>query len=132
MKKPVKYDYSKPIKIIQYRSPWFDILFYSTILSLLMVFIFTLLFIHNGKFEINFVLWRVLICLPLLIIAYIFKQLLDELRIYPKQLMKKHTWTIEELMQMTKKDRKETENIMNHVLESAFEVDKGNVIKNTQ
>ena len=129
MKKLEKYDYSKPIKIIQYRSPWFDILFYSTILSLLMVFIFLLLFIHDGKFEINFALWRVLISLPLLIIAYIFKQLLDELRIYPKQLMKKHIWTIEELMNMTKKDRKETENIMNHVLESCFDVDKSNILK---
>ena len=39
MKKLEKYDYSKPIKIIQYRSPWFDILFYSTILSLLLFFI---------------------------------------------------------------------------------------------
>ena len=128
MKKPVKYDYSKPIKIIQYRSPWFDILFYSTILSLLMVFIFTLLFIHNGKFEINFVLWRVLICLPLLIIAYIFKQLLDELRVYPKKLMEKHIWTIDELMKLTNKDRKETENIMNHVLESCFIVDNKNKV----
>ena len=127
--KPTRYDFSKPIKIIEYKSPKFDIIFYSSILSLLMVIIFFLLFIHNGKFEINFVWWRTLIAFPLLIIAYIFKQLLDELRIYPKKLMEKHRWSIEELMAMTKKDRKETENIISHVLESAFIVDKDSILK---
>lgn len=129
MKKAQKYDYSKPIKIIQYKSPRFDIIFYSSILSGLMIALFFLLFIHDGKFKINFVLWRVLISIPLIMISYLFKQLLDELRIYPKQLMKKHIWSIEELMQLTKKDRKETENIMNHVLESSFVVDKSCVLK---
>lgn len=127
--KPTRYDFSKPIKIIEYKSPKFDIIFYSSILSLLMVIIFFLLFIHNGKFEINFVWWRTLIAFPLLIIAYIFKQLLDELRIYPKKLMEKHRWSIEEFMAMTKKDRKETENIISHVLESAFIVDKDSILK---
>ena len=124
-----RYDFTKPIKLVQYKSPRFDIIFYSAILSALMAIIFFLLFIHNGKFEINFVLWRVLVCIPLIMVSYVFKQLLDELRIYPKQLMKKHIWTIDELMQMTKKDRKETENIMSHVFESAFIVDKDSILK---
>ena len=124
-----RYDFSKPIKLIQYKSPRFDIIFYSAILSALTAVIFFLLFIHKGKFEINFELWRVLVCIPLIMIAYVFKQLLDELRIYPKQLMRKHIWTIDELMQMTKKDRKETENIMSHVFESSFIVDKDSILK---
>lgn len=126
MKKPEKYNYDKPIKLLQYKSPRFDIIFYSAILSLLIISIAYLLFIHDGKFEVRFDLWRVLLSMVLIILAYIFKQLLDELRIYPKQLMKKHIWTIDELMKLTNKDRKETENIMNHVLESCFIVDKKN------
>ena len=129
LKKPEKYDYSKPIKLIQYKSPWFDIMFYSFILSMLMLVIMYLIFIHDGKFKVDFVLWRVLVCIPLVIIAYWFKQLLDELRIYPTKLMKKHIWNISELMEMTGKDRKETENIMNHVLEACFVVDKKSVLK---
>lgn len=123
MKKVNKYDYDKPIKILQPRRNGFDIMFYSGILSVLVVSIFFLIFIHDGKFKIDFVLWRVIICFPMVILAYIFKQLLDELRTYPKLLNKKHIWKIEELMQMTHKNRQETENIMNHVLESAFYVD---------
>ena len=124
-----RYDFSKPIKIIQYKSPRFDIIFYSAILSVLMLSVIYLLFIHDGKFEINFVTWRTLISFVLVIIAYFVKQLLDELRVYPKKLMQKHIWTIEELMAMTGKDQKETENIMSHVLESCFVVDKKNILK---
>ena len=129
MKKPLRYDFSKPIKIVQYRRNSFDIVFYSFILSALMVGVFLLLFFHQGKFKIDFVLWRVLIAFPLVLLAYVFKQLLDELRVYPQKLMKKHIWKIEELMEMTKKDRKETENIMSHVFESCFEIDKDNIIE---
>ena len=119
MKKPTRYDFSKPIKIIRYKSPRFDIIFYSFILSALMTGLFFLLFIHDGKFAIEFTLPRVLIGIPLIMIAYIFKQL----------LMEKHIWKIEELMQMTGKDRKETENIISHVLEAAFIVDDKNIIE---
>lgn len=126
MKKPEKYNYDKPIKLLQYKSPRFDIIFYSSILSLLVIVIAYLILIHDGKFEVRFDLWRVLICIPLIILSYIFKQLLDELRVYPKKLMEKHIWTIDELMKLTNKDRKETENIMNHVLESCFIVDNKN------
>lgn len=123
MKKIQKYDFDKPIKIIQQKRNGFDIMFYSGILSVLVVVIVALICVHNGEFKIEFVLWRVLVCIPLLVLTHFIKQLLDELRIYPKKLREKHIWTIEELMQLTKKDRNETENIMNHVLESAFYVD---------
>ena len=128
MKKPEKYNYDKPIKLLQYKSPRFDIIFYSSILSLLVIVIAYLILIHDGKFEVRFDLWRVLICIPLIILSYIFKQLLDELRVYPKKLMEKHIWTIDELMKLTNKDRKETENIMNHVLESCFIIDNKNKV----
>ena len=93
-----------------------------------MIVIAYLILIHDGKFEVRFDLWRVLICIPLIILSYIFKQLLDELRVYPKKLMEKHIWTIDELMKLTNKGRKETENIMNHVLESCFIVDNKNKV----
>ena len=128
MKKPTRYDFSKPIKIISYKSPRFDIIFYSFILSALMMMLFALLFIHDGKFAIEFTLPRVLIGIPLIMVCYLYKQLLDELRIYPKKLMEKHIWKIEELMQMTGKDRTETENIISHVLEASFIVDDRNII----
>ena len=129
LKKPEKYDYNKPIKLLQYKRPWFDIMFYSFILSALMIIILGLLFYHDGQLKINFVLWRVIVCIPLVILTYWLRQLLDELRIYPSKLMKKHIWNINELMEMTGKDRKETENIMNHVLESCFIVDNKNILK---
>ena len=129
LKKPEKYDYNKPIKLLQYKRPWFDIMFYSFILSALMIIILGLLFYHDGQFKINFVLWRVIVCIPLVILTYWLRQLLDELRVYPSKLMKKHIWNINELMEMTGKDRKETENIMNHVLESCFIVGNKNILK---
>ena len=123
-----KYDFSKPVKLLQYKSPKFDIIFYSALLSMLMAIVFYLVFIHDGKFRIDFVLWRVLVSIPLLMLSYWLKELLDELRIYPAKLMKKHIWTLKELMEMTGKDRKETERIMTHVLESCFIVDQKNVL----
>ncbi len=129
MKKPTRYDFSKPVKLLQFKNPKFDIIFYSAIFSALVVIIIALNCIHDGQFKINFVLWRVIVSFPLVIIAYIFRQLLNELRKYPKLLMKKHTWTIKELMEMTGKDRRETENIMSHVFESCFVVDDKNILK---
>ena len=123
MKAPVKYDYDKPIKIIQSKRNGFDIMFYSSILTFLVVGVLYLVCIHDGKFKIEFKLWEVLLSMPLIILAYFFKQLLDELKKYPKLLREKHIWNINELMNITKKDRKATEDIMNHVLESAFVVD---------
>ena len=73
MKKPTRYDFSKPIKWLQFKSPKFDIIFYSAIFSALVVIIIALNCIHDGKFELNFVLWRVIVSFPLVIIAYIFR-----------------------------------------------------------
>ena len=125
--KPIKYDYDKPVKLIRMKRNGFDIMFYSAILGVLVVAVLALICIHDGKFVIDFVLWRVIVCIPLVILIVFIKQLLDELRIYPKLLAKKHIWSIEELMEMTKKNRTETENIMNHVLDSCFIVDKRNI-----
>jgi len=122
-----EYDFSRPVKLIQYKSPRFDIIFYSFLLSAMMVAVLFLLFIHEGKFAISFVLWRVLICIPLIMLSYWVKELLDELRIYPEKLMKKHIWTLNELMQLTGKDEKETKRIMSHVFESCFVVDQKNI-----
>ena len=84
MKAPVKYDYDKPIKIIQTKRNGFDIMFYSSILTFLVIGILYLICIHDGEFKIEFRLWEVLICMPLIILAYFIKQLLDELKKYPK------------------------------------------------
>ena len=127
MKKLPKYDFDNPVKLLEYRAPRFDIIFYSFLLSLITLAVVWLLFIHDGKFAINFVLWRVLAAMPLVIIAYWLRELLNELRVYPPKLMKKHIWNIRDLMELTGKDRKETERIMSHVLESCFEVDRKNI-----
>ena len=127
MKKLPKYDFDKPVKLLEYRAPRFDIIFYSFLLSLITLAVVWLLFIHDGKFAINFVLWRVLAAMPLVIIAYWLRELLNELRVYPPKLMKKHIWTIKELMELTGKDRRQTEAIMSHVFEACFSVDKKNI-----
>lgn len=123
----VKYDYSKPIKLLQFKSPRFDILFYSALLSAMMLAVIWLIFIHDGKFKIDFVLWRVLVCIPLIMLSYWLKEMLDELRVYPAKLMKKHIWSMKELMELTGKDEKETQKIMDRVLEACFIVDPKNV-----
>ena len=125
----VKYDYSKPIKLLQFKSPRFDIIFYSALASILMCAVVYLLFIHEGKFKIDFVLWRVLVSIPLIMLVYWIRELLEELRIYPQKLMTKHIWNMKELMQLTGKDEEKTEKIMNHVLESCFIVDKSCIKK---
>ena len=122
-----EYDFSKPIKLLQYKRPKFDIVFYSAALSVIMLAVIWLIFIHDGKFKIDFVLWRVLVSIPLIMIAYWLRELLDELRIYPPKLMKKHIWSLKELMEMTGKNENETKRIMSHVFESCFEVDQKNI-----
>lgn len=126
-RKLVKYNFDIPVKLLEYHRPGFDIMFYSAILGILVAIVVALICVHDGKFVIQFDLGRTILSLPLAILALVFKQLLDELRIYPKKLMQKNVWTIEELMAMTKKDRKETENIMTHVFESCFIVDIKNI-----
>ena len=41
--------------------------------------------------------------------------------------MKKHIWTLKELMELTGKDEKDTKRIMDHVFESCFIVDQKNL-----
>ena len=127
MKQLPKYDFDKPIKLLAFKKPTFDIIFYSAALSVLMLSVIYLIFIHDGQFKIDFTLWRVLVSIPLVILAYWVKELLEELRIYPAKLMKKHIWTIKELMELTGKDREQTEKIMSHVFESCFKVDQKNI-----
>ncbi len=124
-----KYDYSKPIKLLQFKSPRFDIIFYSALASVLMCIVVYLLFYHDGKFKIDFVLWRVCVSIPLVMLIYWIRELLEELRIYPQKLMTKHIWSMKELMELTGKDEEKTEKIMNHVLESCFVVDKSCIKK---
>ena len=100
-----KYDYSRPIKLLQYKAPRFDIIFYSALLSAMMLAVIWLIFIHDGKFKIDFVLWRVLICIPLVMLCY---------------------W-VKELLELTGKDEKDTKRIMDHVFESCFIVDQKNL-----
>ena len=67
--------------------------------------------------------------MPLVMLSYWLKGLLDEIRTYTPKLMRKHIWNINELMEMTGKNREETENIMNHVLDASFIVDQKNIEK---
>ena len=56
-------------------------------------------------------------------VAIVLIQMLREIRTYTKALLKKSTWSIEELMKLTGKDRTETERIISRVLEVSFVVD---------
>ncbi|MBQ6477838.1 MAG: hypothetical protein IJI44_00565 [Erysipelotrichaceae bacterium] len=127
MKRLPVYDFNRPVKLLHYKAPKFDIVFYSALLSLIMLAVIGLLFIHEGKFVIDFTLWRVLVSIPLIMLAYWIRELLNELRVYPPKLLKKHIWSIKDLMELTGKDRKQTERIMTHVFESCFEIDQKNI-----
>ncbi|MBQ8082009.1 MAG: hypothetical protein IJ240_08960 [Clostridia bacterium] len=118
------YDFDRPIRIRQVKSNGLDIIFYMLLLSALVAAILLILCMKDGKFGIYFELWRVLLSIPLIVLATFPAQLLKELRVYVPKLAKKATWTIEEMTAMTGKDRKLTERIMTRVLESAFIVDE--------
>jgi len=126
-RKQIEYDFSKPIKLLQFKSPGIDIMIYSFILGILALALFFLLFIHDGKFAFEFTIVRTLIAFPLVIISIFVKDMLNELRVYPPKLCEKNTWTLEELMALTKKDEKQTIGIMTRVLESCFKVDINNI-----
>lgn len=114
------YDFDKPIHIDRVKANGLDIIFYTLLLSVLCAAILLIMCMKDGKFGIYFELWRVLVCIPLIILATLPAQLLRELRAYVPKLMKKATWTIDELQKMTGKDRRQTERVMTRVLESAF------------
>ncbi len=117
------YDFDKPIRITRFRLGSLDILFYSVLLGIVTVIMMFILFWREGRFVFSFTLGRTIISFPLAMIAVILIQMLREIRTYTKQLLKKSTWTIEELMEMTGKDRKETERIISRVLEVSFVVE---------
>ncbi|MBQ8995634.1 MAG: hypothetical protein IJ091_07445 [Oscillospiraceae bacterium] len=117
------YDFEKPIRITRFRSGGLDILFYSTLLGLITVVMMFLLFWRGGHFVLTFTLGRTLLSFPLAMVAIVLAQMLREIRTYTKELLKKSTWTIEELMKLTGKDKAETERIISRVLEVSFVVD---------
>ena len=117
------YDFDKPIRITRFRSGGLDILFYSALLGIITTMIMFILFWRNGHFVLEFTLGRTLISFPLVMIALILIQMLREIRTFTKALLKKSTWTIEEFMELTGKDRKETERIISRVLEVSFVVE---------
>ena len=117
------YDFDHQIRITRYRPAGIDIVFYTVALGTVGIAMILLLFLHDGKLVYEFTLGRTLLSFPLAMLAVILFGLLRELRTYTSKLLKKSVWTIEELMEMTGKDRKETEQIVSHVLESCFTVD---------
>ncbi len=125
----VQYDFSKPIRITAMRSGGLDTLFYAFSLSLCLTAMILILSLREGKFRFEFTFWRTLICLPIAMVAIVLFQLLRELRKYPPKLSKQSVWTMEELMALTGKDRKETERIITRILEACFTVDERCILK---
>ncbi len=123
MKNRKCYNYDQPIRILRQKANGLDIMFYTILLSVLAAAVLLILCMKGGKFGLYFDLWRVLVSIPLIILASYPAQLLRELRTLVPKLLKKKTWTIGELTALTGKDRKETERIMDRVLESGFVVD---------
>mgnify|MGYP007069899738 CR=1 FL=1 len=123
MRQRNNYDFNRPIRIKRMKSNGLDIMFYTMFFSVLAALILIILCMKKGVFGIYFELWRVLLCIPLIILASYPLQLLKELRVYVPLLAKKSEWNIDELMALTGKDRRETERIITRCLESAFIVD---------
>ena len=121
--KLVQYDFDKPIVIVEYRPHGMDTMFYSAILGLSLAAIIFLLFFHDGRFAFELRTWEVLVSIPLILVALLANSLLKEQRKYTAKLAQKSMWTIEELMALTGRNRKETEQIITRVLESSFKVD---------
>jgi len=127
----VQYDFTKPIVITEYRPRGMDILFYSFMLGLSLAVLIFLLFFHDGHFGLDLRLWKVIVSIPVLLVALLFNSLLKEQKKYTAKLATKSTWTIEELMILTGKNRQETEQIITRVLESSFKV-KMDCIRNAE
>ena len=123
MKKGKVYAFDKPIRILSVKSNGADITFYMILLSVLAVAVLFLLCMKGGKFGLYLELWRVVVSIPLIVLATYPAQLLRELRTYVPLLAKKPVWTLPEMVKLTGKDEKETMQIMTRVLESAFIVD---------
>ena len=123
MKKGTVYDFEHPIRIERMRANGLDVMFYTIVFSGLAALILFSLCMKDGVFAFYLETWRVLVSIPLIILAYFVLQPLKELRIYIPKLAKQQSWTLEEMMQMTGKNRDETKHIMTRVLESGFIVD---------
>lgn len=121
-KELVRYDFDHPIRLVSFRTGGLDTLFYAVMLSICLSAILLILSIRGGKVHFEFTLGRTLISFPFSVFAVIFYQLLRELRKYPPLLLKQNVWTIDELMELTGKDRRETEQIITRVLEACFTV----------
>lgn len=117
------YRFDQPIRIVRYRPAGLDIMFYSALLGLSITAVFFLLCFHDGKIQFYFTFFRTLLSFPFVLLALLMQSLLKELRFYTKALLKKSTWPLEELMELTQKDRQETERIITRVLESSFVVE---------
>ena len=122
------YDFERPIRITRFRGGGKDIFFYTIALSAVLLAVIFILFWRDGKLVYNFTLGRTLLAFPLVMLLIILSGLLREIRTYTSKLMAKNTWTIEELMAMTGKDREQTEKIISRVLEVGFTVDSSCIL----
>ena len=123
MKKGKVYAFDQPIRILSVKSNGADITFYMILLSVLAAAVLFLLCMKGGKFGLYLELWRVVVSIPLIVLATYPAQLLRELRTYVPKLAKKATWTLPELQKLTGKDEAQTIRTMTRVLESAYIVD---------
>lgn len=117
------YDFDNGIRIVRFRLGRLDMLFYSGLLGLVLAAMILLLFLRGGKLVYEFTLGRTLLSIPLAMLAVILFQMIREIQTYTKKLLKKSTWSLEELMEMTGKDELETKRIISRVLEVNFVVD---------
>ena len=105
MNRKKSYCFDQPIRIIRPKANGLDVIFYTFLFSALAAIILFLLCMKDGKFGIYLEFPRVLASIPLIIIAYFVLEPLKELRRYIPKLARKESWTIEELMKLTGKDR---------------------------
>ncbi len=122
------YDFDHPIRILRYRGGGKDIFFYSVLLSLITLATLLILFWRDGKLVYAFTLGRSLLAFPLVMLILILGGMLREIRTYTTKLAAKSEWTIEELMEMTGRDREQTEHIISRVLEVGFTVDRNCIL----
>ncbi len=127
----VRYDFDHPIRLVAFRTGGLDTLFYAVMLSICLSAMLLILSVRDGKIHFEFTLGRTLIAFPFSVFAVIFYQLLRELRKYPPLLIKQNEWTIEELCELTGKNRRETEQIITRVLEACFTVSEECILSGT-
>lgn len=117
-----EYIFDSPIKLLEYRPCGLDIMIYSAMLGTAVIAIVFILAYRKGHLALTLTPGRVLCSIPFVVVATFFYSMLEELWVYPRKLVRKNTWTMEELMSLTKKNRLQTERIITRVLESSFVV----------